>query len=51
MDHRIMVLETSTATVEEAAKVHGVDPDQIGRRGPECIHTIDNSGAEAVLKL
>lgn len=31
MDHRIMVLETSTATVEEAAKAHGVDPDQIGK--------------------
>jgi Cys-tRNA(Pro) deacylase len=31
MDHRIMVLETSTATVDEAAKAHGVDPDQIGK--------------------
>lgn len=31
MDHRIMVLEDSTATVEEAAKAHGVDPDQIGK--------------------
>jgi Cys-tRNA(Pro) deacylase len=31
MDHRIMVLKTSTATVEEAAKAHGVDPDQIGK--------------------
>ncbi len=31
MDHRIMVLESSTATVEDAAKVHGVDPDQIGK--------------------
>jgi prolyl-tRNA editing enzyme YbaK/EbsC (Cys-tRNA(Pro) deacylase) len=31
MEHRIMVLETSTATVEEAAKAHGVDPDQIGK--------------------
>lgn len=31
MDHRIMVLNTSTATVGEAAKAHGVDPDQIGK--------------------
>ena len=31
MDHRIMVLSTSTATVDEAAKAHGVDPDQIGK--------------------
>ncbi|EMS78445.1 YbaK/EbsC family protein [Desulfotignum phosphitoxidans] len=31
MDHRVMVLEHSTATVEEAAKAHGVDPDQIGK--------------------
>ncbi len=31
IDHRIMVLEASTATVEEAAKAHGVDPDQIGK--------------------
>ena len=31
MDHRIMVLDTSTATVDEAAKAHGVDPDQIGK--------------------
>lgn len=31
MDHRIMVLETSTATVEEAAEAHQVDPDQIGK--------------------
>ena len=31
MDHRVMVLEKSTATVEEAAKAHGVDPDQIGK--------------------
>lgn len=31
MDHRVMVLENSTATVEEAAQVHGVDPDQIGK--------------------
>jgi prolyl-tRNA editing enzyme YbaK/EbsC (Cys-tRNA(Pro) deacylase) len=31
MDHRIMVLETSTATVEEAASAHDVDPDQIGK--------------------
>lgn len=26
-----MVLETSTATVDEAANAHGVDPDQIGK--------------------
>jgi len=31
MDHRIMVLESSTATVEEAANAHGVDSDQIGK--------------------
>ena len=31
MDHRIMVLDTSTATVDEAAKAHGVDQDQIGK--------------------
>lgn len=31
MDHRIMVLERSTATVEEAATAHRVDPDQIGK--------------------
>lgn len=31
MDHRIMVLDSSTATVEEAANAHGVDPDQIGK--------------------
>lgn len=31
MDHRIMVLEHSTATVEKAATAHGVDPDQIGK--------------------
>jgi Cys-tRNA(Pro) deacylase len=31
MDHRVMVLENSTATVEEAAEAHGVDPDQIGK--------------------
>ena len=31
MDHRIMVMETSTATVDEAAKAHEVDPDQIGK--------------------
>ncbi len=31
MDHRVMVLENSTATVEEAALAHGVDPDQIGK--------------------
>lgn len=31
MDHRVMILEHSTATVEEAAEAHGVDPDQIGK--------------------
>jgi len=31
MDHRVMVLENSTATVEEAAQANGVDPDQIGK--------------------
>lgn len=31
MAHRIMVHESSTATVEEAAKAHKVDPDQIGK--------------------
>ena len=31
MAHRVMVLEKSTATVEEAARAHGVDPDQIGK--------------------
>lgn len=31
MDHRVMVLKNSTATVEEAAIAHGVDPDQIGK--------------------
>ncbi|MDK9708537.1 MAG: YbaK/EbsC family protein [Desulforhopalus sp.] len=31
MGHRIMVLDTSTATVEEAALAHGVDQDQIGK--------------------
>ena len=31
MDDRIMVLDSSTATVEEAANAHGVDPDQIGK--------------------
>lgn len=31
MDHRVMVLENSTATVDEAAQAHGVDPDQIGK--------------------
>lgn len=31
MAHRVMVLEKSTATVEEAAQAHGVDPDQIGK--------------------
>ena len=31
LDHRIIVLECSTATVEEAAKAHNVDPDLIGK--------------------
>ena len=31
MVDRIKVLESSTATVEEAAKAHQVDPDQIGK--------------------
>lgn len=31
MDNRVMVLKNSTATVEEAAQAHGVDPDQIGK--------------------
>ena len=31
MDDRVMVLSDSTATVEDAAKAHGVDPDQIGK--------------------
>lgn len=31
IDDRVMVLTDSTATVEEAAKAHGVDPDQIGK--------------------
>ncbi len=31
MEHRIMVLEESTATVDEAAEAHGVDPDQIAK--------------------
>ena len=31
MNHRVMVLENSTATVEETAQAHGVDPDQIGK--------------------
>ena len=31
MGDRIMVLADSTATVEEAAKAHEVDPDQIGK--------------------
>ena len=31
MSHRVMVLEQSTATVDEAAAAHGVDPDQIGK--------------------
>ncbi|MBU2454047.1 MAG: YbaK/EbsC family protein, partial [Proteobacteria bacterium] len=31
MDHRIIVSDTSTATVEKAANAHGVDPDQIGK--------------------
>ena len=38
MGHRIMVLENSTATVEEAAQVHGVDPDQIGKTLSFKIH-------------
>jgi len=29
--HRVIILENSTATVEEAAQAHGVDPDQIGK--------------------
>ena len=31
LDHRILVLENSTATVEEAAREHGVDPGQIAK--------------------
>ncbi len=31
IDHRIEVLENSTATVEEAATAHQVDSDQIGK--------------------
>jgi len=31
MIHCVMVLENSTATVEEAAQTLGVDPDQIGK--------------------
>ncbi len=31
IDHRIVVMECSTATVEEAANAHKVDPDQIGK--------------------
>ena len=31
IDHRIMVLDSSTATVDEAAGAHGVNPDQIGK--------------------
>ena len=31
MGQRILVFERSTATVEEAAEAHGVDPDQIGK--------------------
>jgi prolyl-tRNA editing enzyme YbaK/EbsC (Cys-tRNA(Pro) deacylase) len=31
MDHRIMVLDTSTATVEEAASAHEVEAGQIGK--------------------
>ncbi len=31
MEERIMVLSQSTATVDEAAAAHGVDPDQIGK--------------------
>ena len=34
MDHRVMVLEKSTATLEEASQAHGVDPDQIGKTLP-----------------
>ena len=34
MDHRVMVLEKSTANAEEAAQAHGVDPDQIGKTLP-----------------
>ena len=31
IEHRIITLKTSTATVEEAAIAHDVDPDQIGK--------------------
>lgn len=31
MADRVMVLDRSTATVEEAARAHGVDPNQIGK--------------------
>ena len=31
MEDRIIVLERSTATVEDAAREHDVDPDQIGK--------------------
>jgi len=31
MEQRIVVLNTSTATVGEAAKAHNVEPDQIGK--------------------
>lgn len=31
MEHRVVVLGTYTATVDEAATAHGVDPDQIGK--------------------
>ncbi len=31
LEHRIMVLQESTATVDEAAEAHGVDPDQIAK--------------------
>ncbi|MDD1782723.1 YbaK/EbsC family protein [Enterovibrio sp. ZSDZ35] len=31
MENRILVMDKSTATVDEAAKVHKVDPDQIAK--------------------
>ncbi len=31
MEQRIIILEKSTATVDEAAEAHNVDPDQIGK--------------------
>lgn len=31
MEHRLMVLEHSTATVDEAARAHAVDADKIGK--------------------